>query len=258
MKCTKCGKSLPDDALFCNSCGERVETSCIKENFVNQEQELNVQKELQSENQPEVKRQTDNDVLEQKNSLEVPSSKNDMLPEVSKKKDRTWIWILLILCAIGLGIKGYTAYLNKQNEAILNNYIQGKYGTGFGNNKSVDYSSDTNDQVRQEMEDAAMEYDKELPENIGYGMTMVKCSVEGKSMVYTIQWEGMSPSDFTSDAISELKLSYLEGIKEEGIDPMIKALTNRMSKYGYDFIYRFVNEKGEELCSINISPSEFE
>ena len=255
MKCSKCGKDLPNDALFCNSCGTRIELQYVKDDEPSQESKWNQTIESHA---GEAQTKSDDIPHDLDTAIAIPSDENDS-GEAPKKKDRTVIWILLIICAIGLGIKGYTAYLNKKNDAFIREYAQGKYGHIQSSADVVedDFLSTDNDKIQQEMEDAAKEYDKELPEEIGYGMTMLKCSVEGKSMVYTIQWEGMSPSDFTSDAISELKYSFVEGIKEDGIDPMMKALTNRMSKYGYDFIYRFVNENGEQLCSINISPSDY-
>ena len=69
----------------------------------------------------------------------------------------------------------------------------------------------------------------------------------------TIQWKGLSPSDFTDNDVSELKESVIEGLKEEN-SALIKAMLNNMKDYGYDFIFIYVNENGEELCSINISP----
>jgi hypothetical protein len=73
-------------------------------------------------------------------------------------------------------------------------------------------------------------------------------------MVYTIQWKGMNPSDFTDDAITDIRNTCIEGLKEDQKSPIMKAMLERMKDYGYDFLYRYVNENGEELCSVNISP----
>jgi hypothetical protein len=108
--------------------------------------------------------------------------------------------------------------------------------------------------IRAEMIDAAQSYNEELPEDLGYGMTMIKCAIEEYSMVYTIQWKGMNPSDFTDDAITDIRNTCIEGLKEDQKSPIMKAMLERMKDYGYDFLYRYVNENGEELCSVNISP----
>ena len=108
--------------------------------------------------------------------------------------------------------------------------------------------------IRAEMIDAAQSYNEELPEDLGYGMTMIKSAIEEYSMVYTIQWKGMNPSDFTDDAITDIRNTCIEGLKEDQNSPIMKAMLERMKDYGYDFLYRYVNEKGEELCSVNISP----
>lgn len=108
--------------------------------------------------------------------------------------------------------------------------------------------------IRAEMIDAAKSYNEELPEDLGYGMTMIKCAIEEYSMVYTIQWKGMKPSDFTDDSINDIRNTCIEGLKEDQKSPIMKAMLERMKDYGYDFLYRYVNEEGEELCSVNISP----
>ena len=85
---------------------------------------------------------------------------------------------------------------------------------------------------------------------------MLKCEIVDHSMVYTVQWKGMNAADFTDDAVAELRETCIEGLKEEVKSPMMKAMLNRMKEYGYDFVYRFFDEKNKELCTINISPKD--
>ena len=65
--------------------------------------------------------------------------------------------------------------------------------------------------------------------------------------------EGIISIRFYRQRRFRLRESTIEGLKEEN-SALMKAMLNNMKDYGYDFIYRYVNEKGEELCSINISP----
>ena len=74
-------------------------------------------------------------------------------------------------------------------------------------------------------------------------------------MVYTVEWKGMKSSDFTPDVVADIKSSAIEGIQEE-TNPIVKAMISRMSEYGYKFVYRYVNENGDQLCNISISPDE--
>ena len=113
-----------------------------------------------------------------------------------------------------------------------------------------------NKQIHDELEKSVRDYNRELPEDIGYGMTMTRCALEGHSMVYTIRWEGLSPSDFSAEDIKELKKNMIEGLHEEMNNTISRYMLISMSDNGYDFIYRLINEKGEILCSIRISPCE--
>lgn len=123
-------------------------------------------------------------------------------------------------------------------------------------NKDDEFGHTLNQTIHNEMEIAAQDYNKDLPEKIGYGMTMIRCALEGHSIVYTIRWEGMKQSDFSAEDLAELKDVFIEGMIEEKDSPIMKVMLNRMREYGYDYIYRFVNERGERLCSIKINPSE--
>lgn len=121
---------------------------------------------------------------------------------------------------------------------------------------SSEETNSVTEKIREEMSEIVQDYNKDLPEDMGLGMTMKKCELQGTSIVYTIQWDGMETSDFTDDTIKELRDVLVEGIKEEQNSPIMKAFTRKMKDYEYDLIYRFINEKGVQLCSINLSPLE--
>jgi hypothetical protein len=110
--------------------------------------------------------------------------------------------------------------------------------------------------IHNEIESATQDYNKDLPEKIGYGMTMIRCALEGHTIVYTIRWEGMGQSDFSAKDIAELKDGLIEGMIKEKDSPIMKVMLNSMREYGYYFIYRFINEREESLCSIKINPFE--
>lgn len=124
------------------------------------------------------------------------------------------------------------------------------------NGSKTNSMNNMNKQIHDELELSAREYNRELPEDIGYGMTMTRCALEGYSMVYTIKWEGLCPSDFSAENIKELKEVMLEGLREEMNNTISRYMLNKMSDNGYNFIYRLFNENGEKLCTIRISPSE--
>lgn len=128
----------------------------------------------------------------------------------------------------------------------------------FKGNTNDDNESTTsfNQIVHEELESAAREYNEELPEDLGFGMKMIRCALEKKAMVYTIRWIGMSPSDFSSEDVAELKDALIEGLVEEKSSPIVKAMLDKMTRYGYYFVYKIVNENGERVCSVKILPSE--
>lgn len=124
-------------------------------------------------------------------------------------------------------------------------------------NNTTSLPNNANQQIHNEMIRMAQNYNKDLPENIGLGMTMIRCAIENQTLVYTIQWNGMISSDFSAEDIVELKNAFVEGLKEEIQEsPSTKAMLNVMKEYGYGFVYRYVNERGQRLCSIRVSPSE--
>ena len=128
----------------------------------------------------------------------------------------------------------------------------------FKGNTNDDNESTTsfNQIVHEELESAAREYNEELPEDLGFGMKMIRCALEKKAMVYTIRWIGMSPSDFSSEDVAELKDALIEGLVEEKSSPIVKAMLDKMTRYGYYFVYKIANENGESVCSVKILPSE--
>ena len=170
------------------------------------------------------------------------------------------IFIVIAVCAIIGCIQLYMSY---RSHKVLEQYIEMKSNGKIDSQSSKkaesvksnaiidDDKNPVTKKIRAEMIDAAQSYNEELPEDLGYGMTMIKCAIEEYSMVYTIQWEGMNPSDFTDDAITDIRNTCIEGLKEDQKSPIMKAMLERMKDYGYDFLYRYVNENGEELCSVN-------
>lgn len=123
MKCSKCGKELPEDAHFCNMCGcrvERIEEDSFLRNTSSQESHEN---NITQENTPSPENV----------SPQVAKGTS----KIQKKKDRTAIYALLIFCAIILCIKGFTAYLNNQNEAAIEKYARKKYGDGLPSTSST-------------------------------------------------------------------------------------------------------------------------
>ena len=173
------------------------------------------------------------------------------------------IFIVIAVCAIIGCIQLYMSY---RSHKVLEQYIEMKSNGKIDSQSSKkaesvksnaiidDDKNPVTKKIRAEMIDAAQSYNEKLPEDLGYGMTMIKCAIEEYSMVYTIQWKGMNPSDFTDDAITDIRNTCIEGLKEDQKSPIMKAMLERMKDYGYDFLYRYVNENGEELCSVNISP----
>lgn len=114
-----------------------------------------------------------------------------------------------------------------------------------------------NEKIDYELIRIANAYNATLPEILGYGMTMIKCTVENHSLVYVIQWKGMEPSDFSNADMDELKVYLKEGMKESEKESFIvKSLVMPMKEYGYDFVFKYVNEFGKSLFSIRISPSD--
>ena len=181
------------------------------------------------------------------------------LEEKDSYKYPKGIFAVIIVCAI---IGCVQLYMTYQSRKTLEQYVEMKSEEKIDKSSKMK-STDNNEmdnpvtkKIHKEMLDAAQSYNEELPEDIGNGMTMLRCAIEDYSMVYTTQWKGLSPSDFTDDDVSEIKKSTIDGLKEEQKSALMKAMLNNMKDYGYDFIYRYVNENGEELCSINISPFE--
>ena len=136
------------------------------------------------------------------------------------------------------------------------------YAQAFENNVKSDnkesiQNSTIDQNVHNEIVSIVQSNNEDLPEYLGFGMTMMSCVLENRSIVYVIQWKGMNPSDFTSEDIAELKDALVEGLMEEIQESAVsKAMLNTMKKYSYNFVYRYVNESGQRLCSISISPSE--
>ena len=246
MKCLKCGTELPKDALFCNKCGCRVAE--LKEDSSKDE----------CPSKLEVSKNGLHEVV-----VEQPiSSKQNELENVSKspkKQQRTIIYVLLVICAIFLCIEGFTAYLDKQNKARIEKYIHEMYDDDNGSDTSNDSPntdlSSSISSIQEEMENMANECDKDLPEYLGYGMTMISCKMEGKSIVYTIEWKGMNSEEFSPDVVEEIRSNVIEGMQEEE-KPILNAIISRMREYGYKFAYRYVNEDRDLLCNISISPDE--
>ena len=134
------------------------------------------------------------------------------------------------------------------------------YAESFKNVKSDNKGTVSKNNVDQNVYDEIVNIvrsnNEDLPEYLGFGMTMMRCILEKRSIVYVIQWKGMNPSDFSGEDIAELKDALVEGLMEEEQESAVsKAMLNTMKKYGYNFVYRYINECGQRLCSITASPS---
>lgn len=243
MKCSKCGKELPEDAFFCSKCGSKIN-----------EMTEDTSKEESSDALTTSGGDKQKLIIEQAKT-DQPNEPKRVL-ESPKGKDRTIIYVLLVICSIFLCIKGCTSYIAHKNDAFIKQYAREKYGYGLGSESfSGSSKPSSTSSIQREMEEMVNECNKDLPEDTGFGTTMTSCILEGQSVVYFIEWKGMKSSDFTPDDIALLKSSFIEGLQEE-TNPILKAVISHMSEYGYKFVYRFIDENGDLLCDISISPDE--
>ena len=163
------------------------------------------------------------------------------------------IIIVIIICAI---IGSVQLYLSYQSRKAVEQYME---ITSYDDTKVETIAEDDSyieKMVHEEMSEVAQSYNKHLPKAIDFGKVMLECKLDFYSLVYTIEWKGMTTSNFSDDTIVKLRESLIGRFREEQKSPKIKKLLKRMQDYGYDFVYRYVNENGEELCSINFSPLE--
>ena len=187
---------------------------------------------------------------------------------------------LIVAIAIFAILGGYQLYISYRSQELMERISNGEFNyrvssseetktgvspedmkTGASSEEiNTEVSSEKTNSVteknREEMSEIVQDYNKDLPEDMGFGMTMKKCELQGTSIVYTIQWKGMTASDFSNDEMKEIRKVIVEGLKEEQNSPIMKAFTQQIKDYEYDIIYRFINEKEVQLCSINISPFE--
>lgn len=162
------------------------------------------------------------------------------------------IFVAIVICAILGGFQHYVSYQSQKVGEQLTEMIS----KGELNYEGAEEINPVTEKIREEMSEMAKNYDNDLPEEMELGMIMKKCELQGTSIVYTIQWDGMVASDFTDDAMKEMRDAFVEGLKEEQNSPIMKAMLQRMKDYGYDIVYRFINENEEELSLFEISPFE--
>jgi hypothetical protein len=94
INCMKCRCILPDDSLFCNKCGTRVESTG---------HESQIENELSAINE------------EGESSSSSPLTVNE--PRKSRKKPLVFISVLILLIGLGLGVWYYQYTTNKIQEA---------------------------------------------------------------------------------------------------------------------------------------------
>ena len=111
------------------------------------------------------------------------------------------------------------------------------------------------ERIHNEMLEIVEDENKDLPENLGNGVTLLKCELINKHLTYTICIYGLHPSAITKDMIPNYKDSMISALKEElANDPFTESLLDMMKAYDYLFTYNFVNEKSDILFTVNVSP----
>lgn len=210
--CINCGKELPEEALYCNKCGSK------QEEFTNEPES----KENIEENKPN--------------------------PSMAKRKDLSVIFILLFAFFSFFIIHSVYTHTKYKNEILIRKYIN---SVNYEKNLTQSSSDNSNnikkeEELRNDIEYYCNEYNKNLPENLGLGMTMKRCELIGYYIEFTIEWKGVKASDFDDESKSEIKSSMKEGLYEETSESFLKRLKDNY----YNLRYNIINEKGQEVFEV--------
>lgn len=253
MECSKCGKELPKDALFCNQCGNKVEK-------IDECSHIDI---IPSKVSPK------NDFSQTTSSIIIEESKKESnrAKRESRIQEITIICIILVIAALAFIPKGISIYLKNKNRASIERYGRERFDwwdskSSPSKSSSSEYIPPTSlysdySSIQKEMEDIADAYDKNLPIVLGDGITMKSCKVLGKDLVHLIESKNASPNDIDSYTISEMESQLTENIREGRNDPHLKYQFDFMKEYGYDYVYRFVNERGVHLFDVRVSSDKF-
>ncbi len=223
MRCVNCGKTIPEDAVFCNYCGTKIEI--VKQVYTTQE---NGSECGETENRTIHKEEITNSI------------------DKSKTTKKTVLIVLCVLLCIGIIFFSLKVYKSNIIKEVAKEY----------NYKKPMSEEDLKLKSETDMEVIAWEIDKELPLETGPGITITKCSFEDYSLVYTILLKGQSQSNYNDESISETRRNVLEELKKVFVDSESKKDLEMMDKYNYDIVIIYTNELDEELFRINIQPSE--
>lgn len=246
MKCNNCGKNLPDDALFCNTCGVELSKPEAKYNVLNEEtfntktiENISLVEEIESKS----------------NTATINDRVDETAIIKSKKKDRSFIWVGLVICVIFIGIKLYNLHLEKQiNEHAMRYVLKDDGDSKRGYENFLSEEEYEENKFTQEFEREAEVLNYECPVEYSNGIVLLKCYVEGKTMVNVLQWDGLEPEDFTSEDIAEIKSGFTQLAKEDREN--LYDFMCKMDKYKYNFKHIYINENKEELFFYYINPYE--
>ena len=176
--------------------------------------------------------------------------------KLEKKEEYKYPMAIIAFIVLSAIIGGLMYFFSYQNDKAVKEFIARDYNfdrVDDGDDDEILQTSE-NDVDRQVLVEEIEDYNKDLPEYIGNGLTMMECGIENDAVVYTVEWKGIKKSDITSEVIFNLEEVLKDGLKEEiENDVFMKSFFNQMKELGYDLSYRYLDESGKELCTITLS-----